>query len=319
MCERRIPLRALRRPRPPRDPRKRRVIRRHKARAPAHLDIEIAERHAAFHRHRVDRRPAIFDHVPARAGHAELRNQPQRHVLGGDVGAKRAVQAHAHTLRPLHRDHLRRQDMRQLRRATAEGHGAEPADGRRVAVGHRMRRARQHHAELRRHHVRDALLGIAEVEHLDAVLFAALAHGAQEGGARRVGLVGAAGLGRDGVVLHREGEVRPRHLAALLLQRLEGVRRVQLMQHVAVDVDQVAAVHAAGDEMGVPDFIEQGFGHGGTGILGLAGEPALAEVGALWAGRGPVQGLPTKSPPARMQSRFRPISSSNTRREKPSR
>ena len=75
-------------------------------------------------------------------------------------------------------------------------------------------------------------------------------------------VVVAAGLGGDGVVLHREGEVRPPHRPLLLLQLLEGVRRVQLVQHVAVDVDQLAAVGAARDEMGVPDLVEQGFGHG---------------------------------------------------------
>ena len=67
---------------------------------------------------------------------------------------------------------------------------------------------------------------------------------------------------------------------------LERVRRVQLMQHMAVDIDQVAAVDAARDEMGVPDFVEQGGGHGGTGLLGLAREPVLGEVAALWAGEG---------------------------------
>src|SRR5262249_1464693 len=77
----------------------------------------------------------------------------------------------------------------------------------------------------------------------------------------RIGLVAAAGLGGDGVVLHREGEVGPPHWTVLLLERLEGVRGVQLMQHMAVDVDQLAAVDALGDQMGIPDFFEQGFGH----------------------------------------------------------
>mgnify|MGYP003694769661 CR=1 FL=1 len=54
----------------------------------------------------------------------------------------------------------------------------------------------------------------------------------------RPGLVG------DGVVLHREGEVRPPHRAVLLLQRLEGVRGVQLVQHVAVDIDEIAPIGA---------------------------------------------------------------------------
>ena len=37
------------------------------------------------------------------------------------------------------------------------------------------------------------------------------------------------GLVDDGVVLHREGEIGPRHLAALLRELAERVRRVQLM------------------------------------------------------------------------------------------
>jgi hypothetical protein len=64
------------------------------------------------------------------------------------------------------------------------------------------------------------------------------------------------------VVLHREGEVGPRHVAALLLQLLERVRRMQLMQHVAVDIDQVAAIDAPRHEMVIPDLVEQRLGHG---------------------------------------------------------
>jgi hypothetical protein len=154
--------------------------------------------------------------------------------------------------------------------AAAERERAEAADGGGVAVRHRVGGARQHHAELGRDHVRDTLLGIAEVEDADAVLLAARPHGAQEGGAVRIGLVVAARLGGDGVVLHREGEVGAAHRAVLLLQRLKGVRGVQLVQHVAVDIDQLAAVDALGHQVGVPDFLEQGFGHGFRRYLWLA-------------------------------------------------
>ena len=85
----------------------------------------------------------------------------------------------------------------------------------------------------------------------------------QERRARRIGVVVAAGLGGDGVVLHREGEVRPPHRAVLLLQLLERVRRVQLVQHVAVDIDEVAAVGAPRHQMRVPDLVEQRRGHEG--------------------------------------------------------
>jgi len=42
----------------------------------------------------------------------------------------------------------------------------------------------------------------------------------------------------------------------LPFQLLEGVRRVQLVQHVAVDINELAAVGAARDEMRIPDFLE---------------------------------------------------------------
>ena len=92
-------------------------------------------------------------------------------------------------------------------------------------------------------------------------LAAAFAHRRRKAAPDGLVVVVAAGLGGDGVVLHREGEVGPAHRAVLLLELLEGMRRVQLMQHVAVDIDQLAAVDAPRHQMGVPDFFEQGLGH----------------------------------------------------------
>ena len=148
-------------------------------------------------------------------------------------------------------------------RAAAEGERAEAADGAGMAVGNGVGRARQHHAELRRDDVGDALLRVIDVEKPDGVAAAALAHRLEKRRARWVGAVVAARLGGDGVILHREGEVRPAHRPLLLLQLLEGVGRVQLVQHVPVDVDQIAAVGAARHQMRVPDLVEQGGGHGG--------------------------------------------------------
>ncbi len=199
--------------------------------------------------------------MAARAGDADLRDDAQRHVLGADMRPKPAFEADQHPLRPLQRHHLRRQDVRELGRAAAERERAEAADRRGVAVGHRVRRARQHHAELGRNDVRDALLRIVDVEHPDAVPAAALAHRAQERRAGRIGIVVAAGFCGDGVVLHRKSQVRPAHRPLLLLKLLERVRRVQLVQHVAVDIDEVAAIGALRHQMGVPDFVEQSAGH----------------------------------------------------------
>src|SRR5215467_2339231 len=222
MRERAIPHRAFRSKGARFNPREGAVVRGHEARASAHLDIEVAKRHAAFDRHRAHRRAGIFHDVTARARDAQLGDDAQRHVLGG---------------------HKR----------------AEASHGAGVAVGNRVRRARQHHAQLRRDHVRNALLRVVDVEKPDAVAPAAFAHRLEKGRARRVGGVVAAGLGGDGVVLHGEGQIRPAHAPVLLLQLLEGV---QLVQHVPIDIDEVAAIGAPPHQVRLPDLVEQGLGHG---------------------------------------------------------
>ena len=191
-----------------------------------------------------DCRPGIFDDVAARAGDADFRDDSKGDILGGDMRRQLAVEPDQHRLRPLHRDHLRREDMRELGRAAAERQRSDASDRAGVAVRHRMRRARQHHAKLRRDDVRNALLRIVKIEHLDLVPGAALAHRLEKGRARRIGVVVAAGLGGDGVIHRRKRQIGPAHRPMLLLKLLESMRRVQFVQHMTVDVDQLAAVGA---------------------------------------------------------------------------
>jgi hypothetical protein len=54
---------------------------------------------------------------------------------------------------------------------------------------------------------------------------------------------------------------------------------------MAVDIDQVAAVHAPRHEMGVPDFLEQVFRHRWNPTLGLAGEPCCFCGGTILGAR----------------------------------
>jgi hypothetical protein len=154
--------------------------------------------------------------------------------------------------------------MRKLTGAAAESQRADAADRAGVTIGHRVRRARQHNAEFRRHDVRNALFGIVDVEQPDAVLAATIAHRPNEGGSRWVGGVVAAGFCGNGMILHRESQIGPVHCSLLALQLRESMVRVQLMQHVAVDIDQIASVTALSDAMKVPDFVEQGARHGVT-------------------------------------------------------
>ena len=123
--------------------------------------------------------------------------------------------------------------------------------------------------------------------------------------ARAVGIGGvvAPGRRRDGVILHREGEIGPPHRPVGLGELLEGMGTVQLMEHVPVDVDEVAAVGAARHEMRIPDLVEQGLRHGGV----RRGRPANSYTGE---GRSQIPGscgnsirrdsihLPSDMPPA---------------------
>src|SRR5262249_1949397 len=62
-------------------------------------------------------------------------------------------------------------------------------------------------------------------------------------------------------VLRREGEVGAADGALLLVELRQRMRRVQVVHDVAVDIDELAPVSAARDQMGLPDFFEQGLGH----------------------------------------------------------
>ena len=202
-----------------------------------------------------------LDRKAATAGDADLRDDAQRHVLGADMDPKPPLDPHPHAFWLLQRNHLGGEHVFQLRGAAAERQRAEAPDRAGVAVRHRMSCARQHHAELRRHHMGDAVVGIAEVEHADAMPPAAVAGGAQESGAVRIGVVGAIGLGGHHVIECRECQVRPPHAATGLGQLAERVRRMQVMQHMAVDIDEVAPIGAPRHQVGIPDFIEQRLRH----------------------------------------------------------
>src|SRR5581483_10338037 len=87
-------------------------------------------------------------------------------------------------------------------------------------------------------------------------------HRAQECGAGRIAVVVAAGLGGDGVILHREGQVGAAHRPALLFQVGKTMMRMQFVEHMPVDVEQIAPVGALPGQMRVPDLVEQSMRHG---------------------------------------------------------
>ena len=54
----------------------------------------------------------------------------------------------------------------------------------------------------------------------------------------------------------------PAHRAAGLLQLAEGVRRVQFVQHMTVDVEQLTAIRPRAHQVILPDLLEQRLRHG---------------------------------------------------------
>jgi hypothetical protein len=100
------------------------------------------------------------------------------------------------------------------------------------------------------------LVRIVDVEQPDTEFAAAFAHRPDEGGAARIGFLVAAGLGGDGVVLDREGQIGAWNAAALLAQLREGVVRMQFVQDVAVDIEKIAPIGTLADTMKIPDFGE---------------------------------------------------------------
>ena len=58
------------------------------------------------------------------------------------------------------------------------------------------------------------------------------------------------------MILHRESQVGAAHRPDLLLQLRESVMGVQLMQHMTIDIDEIAAVGALRDAMKIPYFVE---------------------------------------------------------------
>ena len=122
----------------------------------------------------------IWDaHLVARRADGRELIYIDRHVLH-ELHAPHAFEPDQHALGTLQCHHLRRENMRELGGAASEGERPEAAHRAGVAVRHRVGRTRQHHAELRRDYVRDALLWIVDVVKLDAVLPATFAHGLEK-------------------------------------------------------------------------------------------------------------------------------------------
>ena len=148
---------------------------RDQAGAGAALDRHVADGHAPFHGERADRLAGIFDDMAGAAGGADLADDGEDDVLGGDAVGQLAVDAHPHVLRLVLDQRLGGQHMLDLGRADAVRQRAEGAMRRGMAVAADDGRAGQGEALLGPDHMDDALALVALVVIFDAEIAGVLA------------------------------------------------------------------------------------------------------------------------------------------------
>ncbi len=133
------------------------LVRRHHAGPGAALDRHVADRHAAFHRQRADRLARIFDDVAGAARGADLADDGEDDVLGGDAGRQPPVHLDEHVLRLGLDQRLGGEHVLDLGRADAVRQRPEGAMRRGVAVAAHDGGAGQREALLGADDVDDAL------------------------------------------------------------------------------------------------------------------------------------------------------------------
>src|SRR5699024_8646404 len=226
----------------------------------ASLDGHVADGHAGFHRQLLDGLATVLNDVPLAAAGADLRDDGEDQVLGGDTRLQLAADLDGHGLEGLQRQGLGGQHVLDLGGADAHGDGAEGTVGGGVGVTTHHRHSRLSQAELWSDGVDDALIDVAHRVQADAKLFGVLAQ-SRDLQARSLVLdvqqVSTDDASRgDVVVLGCDGQVRTTDRAAGLAQPVEGLRRGDLVDEVEVDVQQVrVAVRSTGDEVVAPDLL----------------------------------------------------------------
>src|SRR5262249_60423031 len=122
------------------------------------LDRHVAHRHPLLHREAVDDLAGVLVGVADAAVHPEAVDDPEDDVLGVDAGTQPAVHLDAAHAELVHRQALARQHVTDLRRADAEGDGAERAVRRGVRIAAADRHAWLRQPALGADHLHAALL-----------------------------------------------------------------------------------------------------------------------------------------------------------------
>ncbi len=248
--------------------------------AGAAFDRHVADRHAPFHRQRADRLAGIFDDMTGAAGRADLADNGQNDVLGGDAVGQLPVDAHQHVLGLVLDQRLGGEHVLDLGGADAVRQRAEGAVGRGVTVAAHDRHAGQGETLFGADDVDDALAQIDLVVIIDAEIGGVLGQRLDLDAAFRIGDAVRAVGGRHVVIDDGERLFGMADLATGQSQALEGLRAGHLVNQMAVDIEKAGTVVLTVDQVVVEDFVVEGAWSG----------HCLASVdrGAGWACGAPV-------------------------------
>ena len=222
------------------DPRSRLLVGRDQGASGARLDREVAERHAALDRKRVDRAALILDHVTERTTGAYRAKHRERQILGRAALGQHAVDADQHRLRQTIDERLRRENVLDFRGPDPESEGAERPVGRGVTVAADDDHAGTHQSLLGHHDVLDALMWVVRaVEGVDAV---AAAVGLERFGLTQRGRVGNDARrdvrARNDVVHDAEVRVGNGRLHASLDEARKRLRARVFVRKMQIDIEQ---------------------------------------------------------------------------------
>ena len=153
--------------------------------------------------------------------------------------------------------------------ADAEGQRAERSMCRSVRIAAHDGRPRQGKALFGSDHVHYALADVVHAEECDAEVTAILLQRLDlfrtEGIGDAQGPVG----GRDVVIRHRQRGTWTSRPAARELESFKRLRRCHFVDQLTIDIEQSGPVRLCADDVGLPDFFEEGLsGHGDSSMIG---------------------------------------------------
>ena len=234
----RLPLSFFRREGPAREVLKRGVVGSDQAGSCPGFDRHVAHRHAFVHRHRTDRRSAVFDDEPGGAAEAELGNQRKHDVFRRHTGMQRAGHIHGEGFERRLQQALRGKGLLDFARPNANRQRAECAVRRRVAITTHDGHAGLRQPQFRADDVHDALMLAREAIACDPELPAVVLERIDLGLHDAVDDGQATARRRNRVIDRRHGEVWAADLQSSAAQTVEGLRRRELVQEMQIDVNE---------------------------------------------------------------------------------